>query len=149
MNSIKDSKTIINYLFSRRSHYVKTFQTWVMLSWPERHRRRDSSGCFSNWPPKDSRQNGMHTIFYQKCWQVVDKKFLVWLMHFFILVIFSKIWIEPIFLCSLKRKTKKESDFRPVSLCNIIYKFIAKLLAKRLIMVFPKTISPLQSCVCS
>lgn len=44
-----------------------------------------------------------------------------------------------------KDNPTKVSDFRPVSLCNITYQFISKLLTNRLREVLPEIISPLQS----
>ena len=40
---------------------------------------------------------------------------------------------------------KKATDLRPISLCNVIYKVVLKVLSNRLRQVLPKIITPNQS----
>lgn len=48
-------------------------------------------------------------------------------------------------LISKIQKAKRVGEFKPISLCNVIYKVVAKTLANRLKLFLPEIISPTQS----
>jgi len=89
---------------------------------------------------------GMPALFYQQFWSIVGKD-----VTSFALKILngggnpSNINYTYICLIPKKKKPKVPSDFRPISLCNIIFKIITKTIANRLKLILPDIIGKFQS----
>ena len=92
-------------------------------------------------PLKAPRPNRMPILFYQHFWNIVDnvvtKDVLLWLN--------TSILLEPInhtFLTLIPKKGNPEHvhEFRPINLCNVLYKIFSKEIANRLKKVLPNII---------
>jgi hypothetical protein len=97
-------------------------------------------------PTKASGPDGFIAIFYKKYWHLIKKEVLVCVDKFFsnhcLLREQNKSFIALIPKAS---GSYTAHQFRPISLCNIVYKIISKILANRLKTILPKIISSLQS----
>ena len=97
-------------------------------------------------PLKARGPDGMPLLFYQHFWSTMQYDFtstiLSWLN--------SGILPQPInhtFITLIPKKKNPEhaSEFRPISLCNVLYKIFSKVLANRLKRILPKIITEHQS----
>jgi ribonuclease HI len=97
-------------------------------------------------PFKSPGPDGFPVSFYQKNWTEVGDEVCAAALNFFEggslgnLVNHSHIVLIP--------KTKnptRVTDYRPISLCNVVYKIVAKVLANRLKLILPIIISSTQS----
>lgn len=90
--------------------------------------------------------NGMTLIFYQKYWDVLGTKVTEAVLTALRLGTIPPSLNHTFITLIPKNKTpKKVSDYRPISLCNFLYKIVAKVLANRLKMILPHVISSTQS----
>lgn len=90
--------------------------------------------------------DGLHAAFFRSQWHVVGDSFCNMVFEVFrehekvkdinetLITLIPK--VDPV--CSLR-------DFRPISLCNVAYKVITKILAQRLRVVMSSLVNPCQS----
>jgi hypothetical protein len=97
-------------------------------------------------PMKAPGPDGFDVYFFQQNWAIVGKE--VCKAVLFSLnsgVINKELNSTYIALIPKVKNPTNVIDFRPISLCNVLYKIISKVLANRLKKVLPSIISPYQS----
>lgn len=97
-------------------------------------------------PWKAPGPDGFPASFYQQSWNIVAQVTCDFV---------KKVWLNPhdiavvnyIDICLLTKINKTEfvDQFRPISLCNTIYKFVSKIVVNRLKEIIPIIISPHQT----
>ena len=97
-------------------------------------------------PTKALRPDGMSTVLYQKYWGIVGDNVVNMVLN----VLNHNLPIGDLnktnIALVLKTKSPKHmTEFKPISLCNVIYKLILKTLANRLKALLPLLISENQS----
>ncbi|KAK9911294.1 hypothetical protein M0R45_035213 [Rubus argutus] len=97
-------------------------------------------------PTKSPGPDGMPALFYQRYWSIVGSDVVATCLDF----LNGQGSVEGIneTLIALIPKIqdpKKVKEYRPISLCNVIYKLISKVLANRLKKVLTNTVSESQS----
>lgn len=97
-------------------------------------------------PLKSPGPDGFAACFYQKAWDTVRQKVCAAVLDFLNWGVFTDAINETYIVLIPKIKNPSlTTDFRPISLCNVLYKLIAKVLANRMKKVLGEIISPNQS----
>ncbi|XP_060970043.1 uncharacterized protein LOC115713657 [Cannabis sativa] len=101
---------------------------------------------FQMHPDKSPGPDGMTPGFYQKYWDVVGVDVISQVVDFFETCSFPAALNQTnIVLIPKKKHVTTMSDLTPISLCNVAYKVVSKVLANRLKIVLPNVISENQS----
>ncbi|XP_060969635.1 uncharacterized protein LOC133036885 [Cannabis sativa] len=101
---------------------------------------------FHMHPGKSPGPDGMTHGFFQKYWNVVKDDVVQQVRAFFdTAVLLDALNDTNIVLISKKKQPISMSDLWPISLCNVLYKIISKVVVNHLKVVLPHVISPTQS----
>ncbi|KAA3478845.1 reverse transcriptase [Gossypium australe] len=104
------------------------------------------AAVFEMGPTKALREDGLPALFYQKCWHIVGDD----VIKFCLQILnedkgFKQVNSTHIVLIPKVANPVNMKQFRLISLCNVIYKIMAKAIANRLRGVIEKCIDVAQS----
>lgn len=95
---------------------------------------------------KVSGPDGFTKEFYVAAWPVIGKDFITTVQSFFLFG-FLPTGINATILTLIPKSEAAQSmkDYRPIAFCNLLYKVMSKILARRLKEIHPEAIEPNQS----
>jgi hypothetical protein len=90
--------------------------------------------------------DGLHAVFYKKFWSVCGEEITQEILNALNIGEIPEGWNDTTAVLIPKvDDLELVAQFRPISLCNVIYKIISKMLSMRLKDILPEVISPMQS----
>ncbi|XP_058092379.1 uncharacterized protein LOC131238798 [Magnolia sinica] len=94
--------------------------------------------------PKDGALglDGLSAAFFARCWSIIGGDVHAAAADFFSGGALPRTFTSTlVYLVPKKLGAKSFSDYRPISLCNVVYKIFANIIAGRLAVLLPKMIS--------
>ena len=97
-------------------------------------------------PTKSPGSDGVSPIFYQKYWDVIGPQVVQCVIHTLRIGIMPQ-GVNDTYICLIPKFKcpQRIIEYRPISLCNMIYKLVSKVLANRLKGVLPEVVDDAQS----
>lgn len=97
-------------------------------------------------PTKALGPDGLSALFYQMFWYIIGDDVSNQVLH----VLNDGLSLKEVnhtFLCLIPKvkKPRHTKEFRPIFLCNVIFKLVTKTIANRLKIILPYIVSPYQS----
>jgi hypothetical protein len=90
--------------------------------------------------------DGLHAIFYKRFWDMLGDDLIKEVLNAVNNILVPEGWNSTTIVVIPKiDNPKKVALFRPINLCNVVYKMISKMLANRLKVYLPEIISEHQS----
>lgn len=95
-----------------------------------------NDALFSMHPDKSPGPDGMNPVFYKKIWHIVGKDVTDACLSYILNRAFPVGLNDTLIVLILKKLHPESlSDMRPIALCNVSYKIIAKMLANKMKLV--------------
>ncbi|KAK1684730.1 hypothetical protein QYE76_045578 [Lolium multiflorum] len=90
--------------------------------------------------------DGLHAAFYKRYWSLIGDDLTKEVLQAVNTGVIPEGWNDMVVVLIPKVENAESiSQYRPISLCNVVYKVISKLLANRLKLILPDIIGPEQS----
>ena len=90
--------------------------------------------------------DGLHAIFYKRFWSMLGDDLVTEVLQAVNSCTIPSGWNNTtVVLIPKVENPETVAQFRPISLCNVVYKVISKMLANRLKLILPDIISEQQS----
>lgn len=90
--------------------------------------------------------DGFNAEFYKFSWEIIGAEFIIAVQAFFDKGFLPK-GVNSTILALIPKRTEatEMKDYRPISLCNVFYKVISKIIANRLKVILPQFVAANQS----